>query len=317
MAVAKLGFGSAVGVGVESTWGTPVSRTNWVRITSWGLKRTLEIVPRPHLGTTSATSTNRRQHFTASDDAGGSFEYLCAYDDSSILLLTHALGAVATTGTGPYVHTVTLASSAGNGLSIEGLNGNGSAEVFEGCLLTRTEISISAAEVMKIRHDVIGETSQGLASAGTPTFSSNGEEVLHSHAGQFSFDSVTHDLVDLSIIVDHKLAKRQLLGSTLTKRPQLSDYLEVTGRLTVEYIVDTTNTKWLAGTQGDATITFTGSGNNVLAMTLQNLYISNIDRAVSSPGVIRETVEFRCESDGTDEGLKLVFTNDNAASTAN
>jgi hypothetical protein len=38
---------------------------------------------------------------------------------------------------------------------------------------------------------------------------------------------------------------------------------------------------------------------------------------VNSQGVITQTVKLKVESDGTDEGLKAVFTNDNSAATDN
>jgi hypothetical protein len=321
---AHLGFGSAVGIGQETAYGTAVSRTNWLRVVSWGLKRTINRVARPHLGTNGATSMNRRQHYTESDEAGGTLEFLMAYDDSTIMMMIHGLGAVQTAGSGPYTHTVTLAAFPYTvdtnkvALTLEGLLGNsGEAEVFEGCLATRTEISLSVGGVMTCRQEFIAETSGGQAAAGSPTFSSNGEEILHSHGGSITFNSTVDDITEFSVVVDQKLSRRQKLGSTLTQKPQPSDFIEVTGRFVVEYHDDDRHDEFIAGTQGDATITLTGSGNNQLAISIQNMYITDVSESVNTAGAIVQTVEFRAESDGTDEGLELVFTNDNATATAN
>jgi len=317
MANPFLGRGGTLGFGIESTWGTPVARSNWVRAVSLNLKRTINNVPRPHLGTLGATSHNRRQYFVSSDEAGGSLEVLFAYDDSTELLLQHLFGAVADAGAGPYTHTYTLSASTPVGLTIEQILGTGSAEVFEGCRIVSGEISIAVADVMRLKCDIIAQTSGGLASAGTPTYSSNGEEALHHQAGQLSFNGNTFDLSAMSVKIDSKQARRQLLGSKLTSEPAISDFAEVSGSFTVEYTDSNLHDDFIAGTQADATITFTGTTNNAAAFTFQNMLITDVAIPVSGPGIISQTVNFQAFSDGTDEGFKLVVTNDNALSTAN
>lgn len=324
MATAFHGHGSAMGIGAETAYGTAVARSYWLRLTSWALKRTISRDPRPHLGTTSSTSFNRKQHYTSADEAGGTVEFLGAYDDATIVMLAHAMGAVATAGAGPYTHTITLAKfpytldSNKVALTLEGVLGDsGDAEVFEGCLITRTEISCSAGGVLTISCEVIAETSGGQAAAGSPTFSSNGEEVLFSHSGQFTFNGTSDDIREFSVTIDHKLSRRMFLGSALTKQPQHSDFIEVSGRFVREYTDDNRHDEYIAGTQGDATLSFTGTGNNALAITFQNLFITDCSESINTAGVISQTVDFRCESDGTDQGLKLVFTNDNASAFTN
>lgn len=322
--MANLGFGAAVMIGQETTWGTAVARTNAVRITDWGVKRNISKVSRPHLGTTSAVSMNRRQFFIESDEAGGPFSYLAAYDDSTVMLMAHALGAAATTGTGPYVHTLTLGKFPYTidtnkvGLTLEGLQGDsGESEVFEGCLFTRTEFSLSAAEVATITHEVIAETSGGLVAAGTPTFSSNGEEILHSHGGDFTFNSTVDKFFDMTITIDQNLTRRQKVSSAVTQQPYPAGFISVTGSITIEYDRDDRHDEYLADTRGDAVITLTGTGNNQLVITLQNIVITDVGMPINSAGIIRQTVEFTAFSDGTDEGVKFAFTNDNSTFTAN
>lgn len=321
---AFLGHGSAVGIGQETAYGTKVTRAFWLRIVSWDMRRNITKTPRPHLGTTASVSLNRRQHYTEADDAGGSFEHLVAYDDASLVLLAHALGKVTTTGTGPYTHAITLAKQPATlntdkvSLSLEGILGDsGDAEVFEGSMITRTTLSLSTGGVMSASHEVIAETTGGQEARSTPTFSSNGEEVLHSHGGTLAFNSNTHSVREISITVDQKLAKRQFIGSTLTQQPQPTDFTEVTVRFTREYTDDNPHDEYVADTQGDATIAFTGTGNNALTITMQNFYITSVTESVNTAGVITQTVEGRCESDGTDEGLSLAFVNDNASAFTN
>ena len=317
--MAFLGRGASLGFGIESTWGTAVARTNWMRVVSTGIDRTIDKVPRPHLGTLGATSANRRSHFSASDMVAGDFEIVASYDDSTLLLLEYGLGGVATTGAGPFVHTFTLTEALPTGLTIEQIFGTGGAEVYDGCMMTNLGISCAVGEVMRLTGSVVGRTSGGRVAAGTPTYSSNGASVIHHQAGTFGFNGEVYNLKSMDLTVDNRLGTRQQLGSLLTSRPNRSDFMEVGVSVTLEYSNENLQTALYADTQGDATITFTqgGGSNNVAAFNFQNAYITSVSTPVSGTDVIELTVDFICESDGTDEGLSIAITNDNASSQAN
>src|SRR5262245_14233225 len=136
MAQPPVGRGLAFGFGNETTWGTAVSRTIWVRGLSESMKRTLSYIPRGVLVEASG-SRNIRSTFLASDMAGGTLEFLVGYEGMG-RILQHILHGTPTT-TGPvssiYTHTYLLATSPPTGgLTIEVIRGNsGISEVFEGC----------------------------------------------------------------------------------------------------------------------------------------------------------------------------------------
>lgn len=316
------GFGASIGIGVESTWGTAVSRTNWLRAASHGVirKRTKNMIP--HLGGAGEASTNYRYFYNESDFVEGPIAFPVAYDDSSVLMLRHILGANATAGAGPYTHTLTLGSPLPNGLTLEmisGTAGSGTAkvaEVFEGCLLGSARLEVSAGGVMTCETQVMGETSQGIVSPGTPTYSSSQEWVQHSHAGTFTVFGSTVKVQSMSINIDRGLQRNHELGSLLTSQPY-EGRLQVDVDLTTMWQSDTFYDALLADTQNDATITFTGTGNNALAITLQNAVAMEVSRPVNGAEGISQTIRMRCFSDGTDEGLKMVFTNDNVAHSTN
>jgi len=312
------GRGTSVGIGLESTWGTPVARSNWMRLISANNKRNIEKIVKPHLGTSGATSANRREFFIGGDDADLALECVMAYDDSSILLATNMLGAVATTGAGPYTHTVTLASDAQTGLTLEGLNGNAAnSEVFEGCLVATWQISIEAGSFMRASANFIAQTSAARAAKGTPTYSSNGEEILHHHGAPLSFNSATYDVRSMTLSGDNKLARRRFIGSKFTQKPVQGDFGECLLEVTIEHFDDVPYAALLADTQGDVVIVFTGTGNNALTITGHNALLTDVSTPINSAGVMIQTLTFKLFSDGTDEGVKLEFVNDNATSTAN
>jgi hypothetical protein len=304
---------AALGFAEESTWGTAVSRTNWRPLISASLTRTVEKVPRPHLlsGTASAM---RRNHFTQADNAGGAFSVEATYDNIG-MLLKHLMGTVSTVGSDPYTHTYTLAQALPIGLTMEFNRGTGTSEVLEGCKLNSSTLSVSAGGVMTLDCDVIAETSAARGTAGTPSYATNQRPVLHSHAGQFSFNAVNYDLVDMSLTVNNALARRQLLGSAVTKEPLRSDFQSVELSVTLE-VEDALYAALLADTQGDAAITFT-SGSLSFAITAQNAYLSAVTDPISDANIVRQSLTFVCESDGTDEGLSIAVTNNSASGTAN
>lgn len=312
-----VGFGATLGLGEETTWGTEVARTNWMEVLGFNVRRVIDRRPVERLGQVGDTSRMRSSHYDASDQVDWSLDIVGAYDDSTIMLCKHLLGAVATTGAGsPYTHTVTLGSVT-QGLSLEFIHGNGLAEVVEGATPMSGTISISNGDYMRVSLTGIGETSGGFEAAGTPTYSTGGNEVLYSQAGQATFNSVPYDLIDLSIAVNSNLTARRLLANKFPKQPVGEGYREIVLTATVEYDASTLYAAFIADTESDFAITFTGSGVNALTITGQNAYIRSVTKPISGPGIIRQTIELVCQTDGTDLGFKMAFVNANASAVAN
>ena len=316
MAIPHRGHGSCLAIGKEVTYGVAVARTNLLRVGSLSMKRTIDRVRIPHLGTKGAISTNRREHFTASDKAGGALEIPLAYDDSSVLLVAHALGAVATTGAGPYNHACSLAvPGALESLTLENGYGTGDSEVFRGSILPGLEISATAGEVVKlVIPGIIAQTTGGLEASSSLAFPVS-SYVKHDESSTFSWNGLTPTINSFSIKVDRKYSDRMHLGSVLTKEPAPSDFLTVEFSIVLEYgQVAGFNAAWLADTNADAGIVFTGPGNNVLGLALQNAHIVDIARPISGPGIITQTVSFVCEAKTPvpQEGFVATFINDNA-----
>jgi hypothetical protein len=304
-----LGRNSAIGFGEESTWGTAVSRTAWRPLNSASLLRTATFVPRPDLKSDSG-SAMRRGHYQSAEEMTGSFEIAATYDNIG-MILKHALGTVASSGSGPYTYTYTLAAAPPTGLTIETVRGtSGKSEVFEGCKINTLTMSVSAGECMMVSCDVIGQTGAARGTAGTPSYSGNENLIHHNHAGQLSFNSVNYDLSSFSLTVNNSLARRQLLGSVETSEPLRTDFMSVEFSFDIE-AVDTLYTALLAGTQGDATITFTGPSSRSMAFTIHNFYLTSASDAVSGAGIVTASCAGSAESDGTDEGLQIVVVNQN------
>ena len=160
------GRNSAIGWGGESTRGPAGWRADGNPVITMKGKRKLSKVQRPHL--VGGSGTMRRSHFTSSDRSEGSFEIELSYRNIGTWL-KHLLGVVATTGSGPYTHTLTLAElAAGNpGLTLEMIRGNATnSEVFEGVVVKKGRISIQQGQVGRLGIEWMGQTAAARGSAG-------------------------------------------------------------------------------------------------------------------------------------------------------
>ena len=311
--MAYLGRGAALGMGEESTWGTAVSRTNWRPLISSNLTRTVERVPRADLFSDAAAAT-RKGHYDLIVEAGGSASLLATYDNVGMLLV-NAMGASATTGSGPYTHNYTLAASLPTGLTLEFNRGTGTSEVFEGCKVNTLTLSVSAGEAMTLDVDFIAEDSAARGSAGTPSFAAVENVILFHQAGQLAFGGNNYSLSSMSLVLNNNLTRRNLIGSNVTKEPQRGDFTSIELSLDLE-AADQLYADLRAGSTSDAVITFT-SGTRSFAVTLQNAYMTAATDPVNSAGIVSQSVTLVGESDGTDYGLKIAVVNDNATATAN
>jgi hypothetical protein len=314
-----LGRGAFVGLAEEVTWGTAVSpRTHFFRILSASLMRKVNKEGRAVLAQGVAA---RRFHFTKEDLVEGDIEIEMAYEGIG-LWLKHALGSTATTGTNPYTHTYSQASALPTGLTIEqaawvGDDASVLSEVFEGCLINSWRARIAVGEIARLTASIIGETSSARGAASTPTYTANDVPMLHHQFGSLTFNSVTYTKVkSIEIQHDNSLGRRMLLGSTVTKRPQRSDFAKTVMRVTAELADSNLITAYTADTQGDVAVSFTGTGGRSSTWTVHNAYLTDHKDAVTGPGVVERTYEFTGESDGTDEGIAIQIVNTQSTAIA-
>lgn len=313
MAIPFVGRNSAVGIGRESTYGTAVSRTNWRPAITFSGNRKLEFRPRPNLRTSSATGATPRSHYQVVEAPEGEFELEATYENIGIILRL-CLGAVSTSGSGPYTHDYTIDDL--EAFTLEQVRGNATnSDVFEGCKAKGLTLRGDTESPMRLRVPWRAETGASRASAGSPSYGSGDSPILGHHAGTLGFNSATYTLVDYEITLDNALIERRNLGSLL--RPEPAEGIKsVRLKVTLEYSTDALQTALLANTQGDLTLAFT-SGSQSLTITLQNAYIGMCEEPVGDAGIIRQAVEFVGEGDGTDHGLKITVVNGNSSGEAN
>lgn len=305
-----------VGAAEEVTYGTAVSpRTHFARIRSCGIHRKVEKAGRPNL-TSGSGSATRRAHAILSDDVEGPIVMEVAYEGLGIWF-KHLMGTTGTTGpTGSiYVHTYSHTPTLPTGLTIErgigrDANGDLKAEVFEGCKLNTGEFSWSAGDgVGLLTLNVIGETSSGIVAASTPTFTANDVSVEFYQSAGITFNAVTYVPLSVKVSVDNKLARRRRLGSKLTAEPHRSDFPTYKISAVIEMDSTTLATAYTADTQGDVVLTLNGTSLRVFKITGHNGYLTLTEFPSSTPGIVNVNVEWECEGDGTDHGMKITVEN--------
>ena len=309
MTVPYLGFGAYIGVGIESTYGTAVSRTRWMRPTSIGLARTIRNAVQPDL---SGEIDSYAPLFTYSEgeESGGTIEGYLAYNDYvATILLKMAFGACTDAGANPYTHTYVPSKTIGS-MTIE-QGSKDFAEVFEGCQVNSIEISWEVGRVATISAEIIAETSGGQTTVSSPTFIVPSFS-LHNEVGTLSWNSVTSTLKRVKFKLNNNLQRRQQLGSDITAEPTKSGPLDLFLEIEKEKVALTMQTAYIAKTQADATITITKSASAALSITLHNALIESYNDTVGDVGPVMERITLRGYRDASDKGCSLVVTNANA-----
>jgi len=255
----------------------------------------------------------RRTHFTSETVVGGDI-VVEATHQSMGMLLKGVLGGAASTGSGPYVHTYKIGALVA-GHTIEINRGTGTSERFDGCRFESATFDVSAGGVMTLTCGLIGKISAARTTLASPSISATDLPILHSQCGTLAWGGNTFTLSSMNVTINNSLARRQLLGATVTAQPLINDFQSVEMSVTLE-VEDQLLTDQLNDTEGDAVITFS-SGASSTAFTVQNAYLSSCTDPISTSGVISQSATLVGQSDGTDEGLKIVVTNASSSATAN
>lgn len=313
--MAYSGFGSFVGFGAESTWGTAVSRTKFFRLLSSSLRRNVSKVKRETLY--EGTGLVSRRSFVAQDDVGGSVSFEGTYEDMG-LILHHAMWSSSTTGPSgsDYTHTYILGATApAGGLTIEIAQGTGSAIVYEGCRIAKIKMSVEAGGRCVVEIEIIGQTSGAPTSAGTPTFGTSEVEMEHHQFSQITWNSTAYDLRTFSLELDNKLDRRQVLGTKLTADPKPSALRDVSMMVSSDYESDNWQSGLTAHTQASAVISATASARSI-TFTMHNAYIETDEIGVNTHGVLPESIKLVGQSDATNRGLAVVVVNTQSTATS-
>jgi len=315
MALPFLGRNASVGIGAESTPGTRVTVTNFRPPISLEGGRNPEFKRRPNLRTAGTGVNMPVGFYQASEMPAGRFQIEATYENIGMWLKA-AFGDLATSGSGPYTHLFTLGEL--EAYSLEYVRGNASnSEIFGGVKFGKTSFKAAPGGLLLIDVDWMGMNGASRTTPTSVSYGSGDTPIRAFKSGQFTWNSVSYDLDDIEISIDHGLQARPYLGA-LTSREYAPGEIRVMARGTVEYSADTLYTALVAGTQADGSLAFTDSASLSLTFALQNGYLTKVSEPVQSHGVIKQQWEMELIGDtGGDKGLTASLVNGNSSGTAN
>jgi len=298
----------------ESTWGTGVTTSVFVKLISSTLGVVQERERRTHLSV--PTSGMLSGTFEGFRNAGGTVE-IPAYYDGIGLFIKAALGSVATTGSSPlFTHTYTPAEDQPS-LTVDfqrGSNLANSMEKFTGVKISTMTISAEAGSEMTCSFDVLakdGATRTSNITFTAPTF----DQVYHYEAGDLSLGGTlsisTLAIRSFELTLDNKLDRRNLLGSKLTGEPVPTDVREVTMSITCDVTDNSLYNDSLDGNSGEVSIEFTRAAETThrFKIILDSATIEDYNDNITAFGRVERTFTVRGYASGSDAGLTIEIKN--------
>lgn len=186
------------------------------------------------------------------------------------LLLKHAFGAIATTGSGPYTHTFNFGDLYGLGLTaqvgVPGVGGTVRPFTVAGCKVEQLEIAWEAEQGVTMAADFLGMTITKGTALASPSVGT-GRPFTFKHASATIGGSAI-PVRSGKITVANKFAERRFGGQATTSEPVQNDLREVTGELGIEFTDFTQYDRFTGGAEaavvmvfdnGTETLTFTGN----------------------------------------------------------
>ena len=302
----------------ETSWGVAGSyETNATRIISTTLQSTQQRDRKSFLSTSNGVYSQGT--FDTFTESGGNLEVPLYFEGSGMFLRAMA-GQVATTGSGPYVHTYSSGSADLSAKSFSCKLQRGSAtlgmEEFLGCCIASASISIAAGEEATMSMEVIAKKSELRTSSITPTYNTTQTQVYHYEAGTLSFNGVAYECRSMEFSVENSLERRNNLGSKLTASPDVTDFRDCT--ISVE--LDTTDAQAnllynaaLDGTESQVLIHFSQTGgSDIMSFYLINAIITDVSQPLNTVGRLSTSCTFTALAGASTEAWKSEVTNNQA-----
>ncbi len=312
-----LGRNAAVGIGFESTEGTPVAAARWARLASLTLNKasTRQRIDDLSLGGTGYTLARYLESITVT----GSIDVICYYQNGALTSFLRAIigGTWSTSGAGPYTHELEPGSAppaitlrtARDTLHTSGALQRG--DVIAGARVTSATVTVNTPNTARLSINFVAMSSTP-GSAPTPTLPAHDEPVLYHHANRWRFNSVDYTPRNFALALENGVEGLTGQGSASITGAAVTGIR--TAQATVTRYKDSDN--WpdahSAGTESDADITYT-SGTDQFRMDLRSaIILEPVAIENSSVGLVEESAVFAGRDDGTNAILRFVVVNGDA-----
>ena len=314
MALAS-GLAAQLGLKEETTYGTAVTVDTFGEFVSESIK-----FDRSRIESAGLRAGRRVLHRWAqgSQRAAGDLELELPNVGVIGWLLKHAFGGVATTGSGPYVHTFTPGDLAGKGLTVQigrpDMGGTVRAFTYNGAKVTSWSIAASVDEYVKATFSLYAlaeATGTALATASYPA----GLAPFVFTGAQLDIAGSGIAVKDITLSGDNTLAtdrhRQRASDPEQSLEPLESNLREYAGSLSADFEDLTAYTRFTAGTEAALVATFT-SGSDTLVVTT-NVRFDGETPVVGGPDLLEQPLSFKCLSGTSDAAaITAVLTNTDA-----
>ncbi len=307
------GLASQIGMAVETTYGTGVTVTRFI----------------PHLGESIdlgkpklVSDSIRANRLTVdTNDIGfgnrmvsGSLETEL-FDRDLARIFEHCLGNKATSGAGPYTHTITPADNKGKSMTWQagrpGTSGTVHPFTWTGVKIAGLTIVAARGEIAKLSTAIIARdetTATGLASA---SYTAGITPYRFSNAALTIGGTSTKVRQITNRFTNTYKADRYNVGSDLMDEPIMNGRTVIDGEMVAEFEDLTAYNRWVNGTNAALVLTFT-NGANTLTIT-ENVYFDEVKANISGREVIEGTFPFVAHSTTDAGSCTIVIVDANSA----
>ena len=326
-----LPFKTAIGLGVESTRGTAVARTNFLEVQSAEFTETATYERFPVQQ--AVWGGSRQVSYITRKQVTGTIVCPLQYTGSG-LLLKALLGTVATTpGSGNFTHTYTLGTIPPEFLTIEKIIGtSGRRELITGVAVSGGRIRFRRAQVAMMELDIMGFKSDGYASAPTPSFGAAvstravfARHLDNSASGipfEFAWDGDQYTAQEVTISFDNNVSDVGDMGSFYATTVDQGGERLVTVQVGTRHVGSATETLYTDHlSQRSAALTFSATGdssNQAVTFTCRNAEISNMPApplSGDSRVIVRPT--WTLHDDASNAAISIAVVNASSSHSAN
>lgn len=315
----RSGLAAQLGIGVESTVGTAVTPSRFYPFNDESLALTIERIESEGLRAGDRVMRSSRW-VSGQRTVEGSFS-MDLHAENSAILFKHLLGAVTTTGSGPYTHTCVLGDPHGLGLTVEvgrpDVGGTVRAFTYNGCKLTEAVLSNSVGELLTGEFTVSGkdETTGSVTSASYPASS----ELLSFTGATITLGGSSYDVTDITINVNTGLnAERFYLGANTIKEQVAANMVEITADLTSEFsslteynrVVNATSAALVAKWEGSV---ISGGVKRKIEVSLPACRFDGTTPNVGGPGIVEQQLTAKALDNGTDQPITITIVNSDSS----
>lgn len=299
-----LGMRSHFGFGDESTWGTPVARTNFIEFISESISKQVARI--------ESNSVLRRgvlnDHVIAGMISVSGDVIFDATYGGWLKLAKHAFGSVVTSqpdvtnAPTAYQHVFTISDTPLAGMTMEVFRDSSQfvtepnkAFVYRGMKVSSIEFSCGVDEILRVTASLIG-TDETRATKSTPSYGTS--KVAAYHQGVVKWNGTDMEVDKFTLKIDNGFGPRPKLGSQYSREPVPENKLQVSGSFEMEFADWQEYDDFSETTQRAFLVTFTGDllGGSIYEMIQLSCPVSLLDNVkvlVDKPGRIKLAVDFK------------------------